>query len=913
MKKNQRYIALFVGLFLTVATSTAQRVRIVTQKQISAREQYAADYLRQKLTELGYEVTPKRGKYKITLSIARDTTGLSKEGFRLIGKKKSVVIEGRDGAGVIYGAVELADRAKNSGKLTGFGTITSNPQMVMRGTCIGMQKTEYLPGHTVYEYPYTPENFPWFYDKEQWIDYLDMMVDNRFNSLYLWNGHPFASLVKLKDYPFALEVDEETFRKNEDMFSFLTQEADKRGICIIQMFYNIILSKPFADHYGLKTQDRNRPISPLISDYTRKSIAAFVEKYPNVGFLVCLGEAMATIDDDVTWMKETIIPGIKDGLAASGRTDTPPIVLRSHDTDGPLVLKESLPLYPNIYTMSKYTGESLTTYQPGGPWGETHRQLAAAAPVHIDNVHILANLEPWRWSSPDFVQKAVCAMHDIHHSKGLHLYPQASYWDWPYTADRMTDGSRMKQLDRDWMWYKAWGRYSWGTQGSLAAAEPTEPQESYPAPASYWSKDDGETSYWIAVLSNHYGLDSLHARRLLKAYDEVGEIAPKLLRRFGITEGNRQTLLLGMKAAQLVNPYKFTVYPGFYESCGPKGEKLIEFAEREYRNQPHEGELPVDIVEQCVAHGEQAVEAMKGVVDAATRHLDELERVQNDMECYRLFALSFRYKVLGALQVLNYKWYQDLHYLDAAIPFFEQSLDYWRQLTALADRTYLYANSMQTAQRRIPVGGDHGKMKTWGELLTVYQEELEALKFNIAKLKHPVKHTNVEILPAQPATVELFHPVTSVTLHKGAVLFEKRADTRVTDLAPELKGLQALVLNRDTTRIKGTSVEFNTEQPVKMLVGFFQDDDHKWAKPPKLEVDATGNEYGQAEPVLTSAISLRQMPKVNVHQYQLPVGHHTLNLPKGIIMVLGFTTSDIEPRDVGLNSADNEVDWLFQR
>ena len=50
---------------------------------------------------------------------------------------------------------------------------------------------------------------------------------------------------------------------------------------MIQMFYNIILSKPFAEHYGLKTQDRNRPITPLIADYTRKSIAAFIEKYPN--------------------------------------------------------------------------------------------------------------------------------------------------------------------------------------------------------------------------------------------------------------------------------------------------------------------------------------------------------------------------------------------------------------------------------------------------------------------------------------------------------------------------------------------------------------------------------------------------------------------------------------------------------
>ena len=51
---------------------------------------------------------------------------------------------------------------------------------------------------------------------------------------------------QLEDYPFALEVDEETFKKNEEMFSFLTEEADKRGIFVIQMFYNIILSKPFA-------------------------------------------------------------------------------------------------------------------------------------------------------------------------------------------------------------------------------------------------------------------------------------------------------------------------------------------------------------------------------------------------------------------------------------------------------------------------------------------------------------------------------------------------------------------------------------------------------------------------------------------------------------------------------------------
>src|SRR5690606_8943717 len=134
-----------------------------------------------------------------------------------------------------------------------------------------------------------------------------------------------------------------------------------RGIWIIQMFYNIIVSKTFAGHHGIKTQDRNRPIIPLIADYTRKSIAAFVEKYPNVGLLVTLGEAMEGVgQDDVDWFTETVIPGVQDGLVALGLDEEPPIVLRAHDTDAPRVMEAAKPLYGNLYTMAKYNGEALT-------------------------------------------------------------------------------------------------------------------------------------------------------------------------------------------------------------------------------------------------------------------------------------------------------------------------------------------------------------------------------------------------------------------------------------------------------------------------------------------------------------------------------------------------------------------------
>ena len=345
---------------LTAAAALAscgnKETTVATLQQLPQTE-YAASLIANNIASM-----PKG--YKISVGVANDTVGKPAEGFSLLRKGKKISIIGNDAAGAIYGTNRLMEYFKQNNSLEIPYTIIDAPEMKLRGACVGLQKTVYLPGHKVYEYPYTPENFPWFYDKELWIKYLDMLAADNMNAVFLWNGHPFASLVKLKDYPFAPEVDDATMKKNQEMFSFLTTEAQKRGIRIIQMFYNIIVSKPFADHYGIKTQDRNRPITPLIADYTRKSIAAFIENYPNVGFLVCLGEAMSGIENDIKWMNETIIPGIKDGLKASGRTDEPPIILRSHDTDGPRVLHEALPHYKNSYTMSKYTGESLTTYQP---------------------------------------------------------------------------------------------------------------------------------------------------------------------------------------------------------------------------------------------------------------------------------------------------------------------------------------------------------------------------------------------------------------------------------------------------------------------------------------------------------------------------------------------------------------------
>ena len=910
-----KFISLVLLFVLTFfKTGFSETINIIHSPAASNRVMFAAEILNKSLSAVNYTVNAKTGLTKfsgseknIILIEANDPNAatflskqkihipdsLKKEGFHISTTGNITLIYGADGSGVIYGCRELIDRLHNNKKLVLPASFTDAPEMVMRGTCIGMQKTTYLPGRSVYEYPYTPETFPWFYDKKQWIEYLDMLVSNRMNSLYLWSGHPFASLVRLKEYPFAMEVSNETFKKNEEIYTFLTKEADKRGIFVIQMFYNIIVSKPFAEHYGIKTQDRNRPITPLISDYTRKSIAAFVEKYPNVGLLITLGEAMDTNEDDVNWFTKTIIPGVKDGLKALGRSDEPPIILRSHDTDAKMDIEAAKPLYKNLYTMSKYTGESLTTYQPGGPWSQTDRDLSKLGAVHISNVHILANLEPWRYGSPDFIQKTVNAMHDVKDANGLHLYPQASFWDYPYTADKLADGSRLKQIDRDWIWYKAWARYAWNC---------------------HRDRND-EIKYWDQQLGDYYGINASDARKIQEAYDQSGEIAPKLIRRFGITEGNRQTLLLGMFMSQLVNPYKYKIYPGFYESCGPAGEKLVEYVEKEWKHEPHVGELPLDIVAQVVSHGDKAVAAIDSVEGKVTKNKAEFERLRNDMHCYRQFAYFFENKVKAAELVLDYQWGKDIKNLDAAVPFLEKSLNHYNKLVDLTKDHYLYANSMQTSQRRIPIGGDNGKNKTWAEMLVHYQQEFKNFQNNLVLLKTKLngKILKPVIISAFPvANVKLISIFPTVKLAPGISLYSD-VESDVESIAPELRGLNACLLNSGVQSKKGTTIEFNNTEPVKLLIGFFRDDQKKYAKAPTLETDAAANLYGQADPVLTNALQVDDLPAVNVHAYSFKAGENKLLLPKGLCLVLGFTTGNIKNRNAGLvGSGDEEtMDWLF--
>jgi hypothetical protein len=789
------------------------------------------------------------------------------EGFAISSHGEGIVgVTASTDSGMLYGCLELAKRIRQTGKVPQGPDFSDKPAMTLRGACVGMQKTYILPGHKVYEYPYTPQLFPWFYDKELWREYLDSLVANRMNTLYLWNGHPFSSLVRLKDYPDAVEVPDDVFAKNVEMFRWLTTECDRRGIWLVQMFYNILLPKPLADKNGISTQ-LSAP-TPLASDYTRKAIAEFVKQYPNVGLMVCLGEALQGTDNQINWATNTILPGVLDGMKAAGLKEQPPVVIRTHAMDPEAIMPACFKVYSNLFTETKYNGESLTTYEPRGEAAETHRNMAKLGP-HLVNVHILSNLEPFRYGATEFIRKSMLASRDRLGASGLHLYP-LSYWNWPYSPD-IADPP-LKQWERDWIWFEAWGRYAWN---------PDVPE-----------KED--VDYWTGRLADFYGCDRESAGRILGAYNDAGEIEPMLIRRLGITEGNRQTLSLGMTLDQLVKPNRYNAISELWESQAPPGERLDEYVRKEWNKEPHVGETPQSVVYAALDFAVKMMTKIDLAAPRVTKHRDEFRRLRNDLLCLRTLAQVYDMKVSAAIDFMRFDYSADTNDLRLAEANMSAALSVFRFLAEVTRTNYSFANSMQTGHRKIPFPGAANGVGTnyhWTQVLPLYEKELVDFRAQIEKLKKSGSASpEIARITAWPAAkFKLISTnAEAYEVKVGAKPFTDRKYT-ISKLAPELNGLTGIRFSHEEAKNgRYVPVEFEVSEPVSVLVGYFQSDRALWLQVPNLDVAAQADERGGVDVALRDAAVIEDCPNVDVHAFRYGPGRNRLELiGKGSFVVLG--------------------------
>jgi len=806
------------------------------------------------------------------------------------------VISAATPTGALYGCMELAGRIDSQGEYPRELAYYDAPVFKLRGPSIGLQLTTLEPPRLTYEYPITPSRFPWFYDKCRWQKFLDMLLLNRCNILYIWSGHPFSSLVKLPDYPEALEVTEEEFNRNKEVFGWLTEECDKRGIWVVLKFYNIHIPYPFAQKHGLELLQKT--ISPLVADYTAKSIIEFIKSFPHIGLMVCLGEALRGTQNKTDWFAKTIIPAVKEGAAQAGLKEDPPIILRGHDCDPNAAMSEGMKNYSNIYTMWKYNGEGLTTYLPRGEWQEKHLSLCGLGEAHIMNVHVLADLEPFRFNAPEYIRKCVQAGQNRLGANGLHLYP-LFYWDWPYSPDKAEP--RIEQLDRDWLWYKAWFRYAWNPDRD----------------------EKGERDYWIYELSKQYRINPSAAELLLDAMESAGQCAPKILGRVGITEGNRQTMSLGMTMSQFTNVKRYRPNLQLWYSVARKGEQPDDYIAKKIAGEPHIGETPYDMIDDVMYFARRAVDKYVEAQKLAECGLNGLCRIADDIQAIYHMSKSYCKKVEAALKILEYKYtmHDDCSgntlLLREALPLMQESLEEYKKLTVLTEKTYLYANSMQTPQRKIPFeNGLH--FGHWVQCLPEYEKEYVNFKKHLEELENGILPgmaiETEEIIPLTGAGFELTGGNGELyTLKKGEQIFTDSL-IKIQNITPELDGLTGIRFGMGDAISQGAAVKIKLHQDSKILIGYFQAAGVEWLQVPDLETNTHADDRGGLRVVYSNAIKAEGCPVVNIHSFNYEKGEYELYFGTGSFVIVGVVGADekLTSRDAGMDGeALDTLDWLY--
>lgn len=601
---------------------------------------WGVERLKAAFAEAGVDVVAEGGTaIRIAVDAASITAESSRkpEGFQLIVKPDGIHIAGYDAPGLMYGCLELARRVHDAKGLPDQVDVAEAPTMTLRGTCILLMKLG------LYDYPVTPAEFPFFYDKALWAEYLDFLAENHFNYIAFWNGHPFDYFVKLDKYPEAQDgLEAGLLERNHEMLMWLAREAEKRNIWLMFEFYNIHVSVYFAKAHNLPEHGISEP-TPLLRDYTGYCIERFVSEFPSVGLYICPGESLK-LEHTPGWTNNVIFAAVK----RTGKT--PPIMVRSWGIDLKH-MKEVIGNYPRLYTERKFNVEMIA----GTEIDPENADWAKLSGNHVVNIHCMGNLEPFRWSPPSYIQKCVQSSVNAG-ATGIHLYPRKA-WRWPYGCDK-TDKPEL-QWNRDWMWFEAWGRYAWNANRDAKT----------------------EKAYWVDLLAKRLGANA--APHVLNAYEAGADVLPGIQRLVWLGNDNHTVVGAGITLEQLQTAKGIPFLDLRDTSRIPEYIEALKSGTK-----PSPGN-PVEFLARKTMEAQRAVWEAIATSPGTEESEKELQSLVSDVQAIRYVAKFYHHKLQAAVSKALLDAGVDVSKnAMSCVAHLASSLNDFRNLTSLTKSTY---------------------------------------------------------------------------------------------------------------------------------------------------------------------------------------------------------------------------------
>ncbi len=301
---------LFFILFCCTHILFSQAVHITYAKE-SRQEVYAVKRLTEVLQAKGYQVKESPSAYRIRLEINK--SGLGPEAYSVTNEKE-LKITGGDERGLIYGCLSVAEELRNGTSLQKIKTKTERSKLAFRGIKFDLPWDTYRHSYALDLHGETCK------DTAYWRAFLDMMAENRFNTLTLWNLHPYPYLIKAKNFPEASPFSDAEIKDWQNLFHSIFSLAKERAIDTYLVPFNIFVTPEFARAHNVAMDNLEHHFfvrgdtSEIIKQYTKESVTQVLQEYPDLtGIGLTLGEGMAgmTPEQREDWMSETIIEGMR--------------------------------------------------------------------------------------------------------------------------------------------------------------------------------------------------------------------------------------------------------------------------------------------------------------------------------------------------------------------------------------------------------------------------------------------------------------------------------------------------------------------------------------------------------------------------------------------------------------------------
>lgn len=278
------------------------------------RASYAAGKLKSALSEKGYVTGDAYRRGMTVIRLAVDSADLGDEAWELNRKGKSIIITGGDDRGMIYGALSLCESVRNGIKLNRIKPAGESPHFPLRAIKHNTPWYSYRPSSSL------DQHYETVRDLKYWEAFLDMMVENRFNSLSIFNLHPFVYMISPENFPEASPFSSTEMEEWKTFHHELIRMAWERDIDTYLIPFNIFVSPEFSKAYNAARTNFyphyycQGDTSEIVRRYMRESVTQVLKEYPLLtGFGLTLGEGMAGMSPQQReqWMFDTYIEGMR--------------------------------------------------------------------------------------------------------------------------------------------------------------------------------------------------------------------------------------------------------------------------------------------------------------------------------------------------------------------------------------------------------------------------------------------------------------------------------------------------------------------------------------------------------------------------------------------------------------------------